>query len=392
MVMPGREELLQRLADTPRENGTPALDETASFLAETLRGLGLQVELSSFVAHPYGIRLLGLFVLIAGLTYFWALRTGRWRAALGLAVLLPLVVVLQNGLGLPLLGVFGAQTEQNITALVPAVTPEQRLVFSAHYDTKTDLFDHVVRTPIYLLGLPAAVLLLLGPLAVGAGNRKKLPRSRKLTRRLALGAAGLYCPLLCLAASGGALVGQRSRGALDDGGACIALLELAHALAEQPPERTEVEIVFFAAEELGAEGSQAHVPRRFAGSDDMPTRAVNLELIGASTSLAILSRETSLLHGYDADPTVVELLRSVHHERVGGVLPLTPVGGTTDGLAFRKDAIPAATLVATVPPWWVPRGMHSSADERSRIDMTALDRTRDLLLAIVREVDGPAGG
>jgi len=391
-MMPGREELLQRLADTPRENGTPALDDTASFLTETLRGLGLQVEISSFVAHPYGIRLLGLFVLLAGLAYFWTLRASRWRAALGLAFLLPVVIVLQNGVGLPLLGAFGARTEQNITAHVPAATPEQRLVFSAHYDTKTDLFDHVVRTPIYVLGLPAAVLLLLGPLAVGVGNRRKLPRLRKLARRLALGAAGLYCPLLCLAASGGAVLGQRSRGALDDGGACIALLELAHELAEQPPERTEVEIVFFAAEELGAEGSRAHVSRRSSQSHDVPTRAINLELIGASTALAILSRETTLLAGHDPDPTVVELLRSVHGEHIGGALPLTPVGGTTDGYAFREAGIPAATLLSTVPPWWVPRGMHSSADDRSRIDMVALDRSRDLLLAVVREVDRPPGG
>jgi hypothetical protein len=307
-------------------------------------------------------------------------------------VLLPLVVVLQNGLGLPLLGAFGARTEQNITAWIPAAAPEQRLVFSAHYDTKTDLLDHVVRTPIYLLGLPAALLLLLGPLAVGVGNRKRLPRLRKLTRRLALGAAGLYCPLLCLAASGGALVGQRSRGAIDDGASCIILLELARDLAQAPPERTEVEIIFFAAEELGAEGSQAHVSRRFADSPDLPTRAINLELVGASTDLAILSRETTLLAGHDADPGVVELLETVHHERVGGALPRTPVGGTTDGFAFRQAGIPSATLVSTAPPWWVPRGMHSAADDRSRIDMDALDHTRGLLLAIVREVDRPPGG
>jgi hypothetical protein len=307
-------------------------------------------------------------------------------------VLLPLVVLLQNGLGLPLLGVFGAQTEQNITTHVPAAAPEQRLVFSAHYDTKTDLFDHVVRTPIYVLGLPAALLLLLGPLAVGVGNRKRLPRLRKLTRRLALGTAGLYCPLLCLAASGGALVGQRSRGALDDGGACVVLLELARELTQSPPERTDVEIVFFAAEELGAEGSQAHVSRRFAASPDLPTRAINLELIGASTDLAILPRETTLLEGHDADPGVIELLQSVHRDHAGGPLPLTPLGGTTDGYAFRRVGIPAATLVSTVPPWWVPRGMHSSADNRSRIDVEALDHTRDFLLAIVREVDRAPGG
>lgn len=381
-----REELLRRLADTPRENGDEALHETATFLADVLREAGTAVELVPFIAHPYGTRLLGVFVMVCGLAYAWLLWRRRWRAALGIAVVLPAIVVLQGQLGVPVLGWPGALEEHNVVATLPVADATQRLVLSAHYDTKTDLFDHVVRTPVYLLAPLAAVLLLLGPLAARAGQDGPWPRVRRWARRLAIGTGLVYCPANFLAASAGMLVPERSRGALDDGAACIVLVELARELVADPPARTEIQLVFFAGEELGIEGAKAWVDGRLA-ADPLPTTAINLDPIGASTDLAIIRAENTMLGSHDADPDVVALLQRVHRAHVGDELPLTPLGGTTDGVAFRRRDIPAATLMSSVPPWQVPRGLHSAADTRARIDPAALDFTRGFLRAVVDAVD-----
>ena len=44
--------LLAKLAETPRENGSAALHETARFLFETLERAGLEVALIRFDAQP----------------------------------------------------------------------------------------------------------------------------------------------------------------------------------------------------------------------------------------------------------------------------------------------------------------------------------------------------
>ena len=71
---------------------------------------------------------------------------------------------------------------------------------------------------------------------------------------------GLYGFALFVTLSSGAFVRERSPGALDDGAACAVLARLAETLAAMPAlERTHVDIVWFAAEEVGVQGSREFV-------------------------------------------------------------------------------------------------------------------------------------
>jgi hypothetical protein len=70
-------ELLDHLAEVPRENGTPALHQSASYLVEAFRAAGIEAQRFPYTAHPYETRFLGLFVLVICVLYFFFLCTGK---------------------------------------------------------------------------------------------------------------------------------------------------------------------------------------------------------------------------------------------------------------------------------------------------------------------------
>ena len=53
--MPGWDELLARLAELPRENGSAALHRTAAFLHDVFERAGLEATLVPFTATPYAL-------------------------------------------------------------------------------------------------------------------------------------------------------------------------------------------------------------------------------------------------------------------------------------------------------------------------------------------------
>jgi hypothetical protein len=377
--------LLDRLASFPRENGSVALRDTAEYLTRVLRSAGLDVEQVPFTAHPYETRLLGVFILLACLAFFFLLRRKRFFFASLLAGFIPVVAILQVEFNVPLVGRVGAEREYNVVARIPGEHSKQRLILAAHFDTKTDLFDHLVRTPIQVLGLPLCGLMLLA-VATGAIRRAGLGLAR--FRSGVAWAAALYGPLFFLAYSAGAFLPARSSGALDDGAACAVLVEVASELAKGTPlQQTEIRVVLFSGEELGAEGSAQYVALRSADLHSLPTYVLNLDPVGASRRLAVVGTEGRLVRSYRPDARIRSALARAMQEISGKNLELTARGGLTDAVSFESKGIPSATLISEVPPFVLPRGMHTSNDTRSRIDLASLDLTVRVLLKLVGQVD-----
>jgi acetylornithine deacetylase/succinyl-diaminopimelate desuccinylase-like protein len=384
----GWDPLLSELAEMPRENGTPELQRSAHFLLDALEGAGLEAELVPFTAAPYSLRLAGVLALAAGLLYFRCLRSGRRGAALAVALALPALLLAQLELQVPVFGWIGAQTQHHVRARIPATDPRQVLVFTAHYDTKTDVLDHVERAPVERLAGPIVALMILGALCAGRSGRAGRALSR-LGPAAAWLAAG-YGVLAFVALSAGALLPWRSPGALDDGASCAVLVRLAERLAAAGPlAHTEVEVLLLSAEEVGVQGSWVHVRERFTPRPALPTRVVNLEGLGASGRHAVLPSERFPFRTFAPDPGLVGLLDRVHRERLGEPLGRLPVGGATDARSFLAHGIPAATLVSLEPGSPVMRGLHSFRDDRARLDEAALDVSLDYLEAVARAVDEP---
>jgi Zn-dependent M28 family amino/carboxypeptidase len=201
-------------------------------------------------------------------------------------------------------------------------------------------------------------------------------------------AALLYGSAFLLAFSAGALLRARSPGALDDGAACAVLVRAARELAQSPPlHQTDIEFILFSGEELGAEGSAQYVKSNFRERDTLPSYVVNLDPIGASARLAVLGKESRLLRAYPPDPRIVAGLQHVFREITGSSLGLTSHAGFTDGVSFAAHRIHTLTLFSEVPPFDVPRYLHSARDTRSRIDLSSLDLTKRLIVRFAQEAD-----
>jgi hypothetical protein len=383
------EALLQHLAEIPRENGSAAIHQAAAYLADALRAAGLDVELVDFTAYPYDLRLLGVLGLLTGGAYAACLRAERFGAALLLASLPPPLTLLHVEYGIPVFGGLGAVPQQHIVARLPIPNPIQRLILTAHYDTKTELLDHLRSRPVQRLGLPISTSLVLaaltGLLTKRAGRWTAL---RKHVAGLVGALAILYAGAFCVTFSAGAVVPARSPGAVDNGAACAVLLRVAEHLAAGPPlARTAVEVILFSGEELSTQGSWHYVCSRFAHLPDIPTYVINLDLIGASRDLRVVGTEASVLRRYAPDSRLVALLDHVYRQRVGTPLAPPSLVLFTDARSFLAHGVPAATLYSHVPPFDIPRGLHSAKDQRSRIDRTALSFIQDFLLNVIREAD-----
>jgi acetylornithine deacetylase/succinyl-diaminopimelate desuccinylase-like protein len=389
--MPNWDPLLSRLAEGPRENGSAALDQAASFLAETLAGMGLETELVPFTAHPFALRLAGLVVLAGGLAFLRLGRSGRWPAAAMVSMALPGLLLAELEFGQPVFGWIGARTEHHVVARIPAHTPEQRLILSAHYDSKTDLLDHLERAPVDWLAPPVASILVLGALAGWRAPRSHRHRlSLDRMARFSCWLAPVYGAAAFAVFSAGAWLPERSHGALDDGAACAVLVELARELgARPPPDHTEVEILLLAAEEVGVQGSRQYARERFSRrtGDGPPTRVLNLEGIGASPQLAVFGRERFALRSFRPSSELLAVVDRVYQRARGEPMPVTWYGGATDARSFLAQGIPALTLISREPGQTFIRGLHSAADRRSRLDETSLDETLRFLLEVVEEVD-----
>ncbi len=381
-------DLLRVLAEQPRENGTPALRAAAEFLVERLHSAGLDAHLVSFTAQPYRLRLAGVIAFAGALLYTWCLRIRHPGLALLVAIATPVVLLADLDYHVPLFGWIGSGAAAHVELRLPAAQPMRRLLLTAHYDTKTDWLDHVERAPIELLGLPVTLLMIAGALLAWRAQRRiGLHAPRPRTARVAGIVAVLYGAGMLASLSAGALVSNRSPGALDNGAACAVLVRLAERLAANPLAHTDVDLVWLAAEEAGVQGSHAYAAARFATPPDLPTSVINLEFIGASPNFAVFGRETFSLRSYPPDPALVRTLDQIHQQQRGTPLHITWYGAATDARSFLAHGIPAATLSSDLPEHALPRHLHSAADNTSRLTSTALDAALDYLTATARHID-----
>jgi len=379
------DELLGMLAGRPRENGDAAIRETAEYLLSVFQRAGIEADSFTYMAHPYRLRIAGIVILLGTLFYAWCMRVRRARLALATAVALPVILLANLDYYVPIFGWIGRVQQPHIEARIGPSQPVQQLVLSAHFDSKTDLLDHVERAPIDYLGLPVILLLLA---AAVLELRRRGAGAPSGPARWSVPVAALYGLVSFAALTGGAFVPSRSHGALDDGAACATLVRVAERLAAAPAplQRTAVRILLLSGEEAGVHGSWEYVRARFA-PPPLPTRVINMEFFGASADLAVFKSERFSLRSYPADPDLLALVDRVHRARRGKPIHVTWYGAATDARSFLAHGVPALTLLSDLPGHALARHMHSDYDRRDKIDPRALDETVEFLLQVVAEAD-----
>jgi len=101
----------------------------------------------------------------------------------------------------------------------------------------------------------------------------------------------------------------------------------------------------------------------------------------------VFGRETFTLRSFKPAADLLAPLDAVHNEQRGTPLYRTWYGAATDARSFLAHGIPALTLVGDLPEHALARGMHSAADNLSRVDLAALDANLLFLEAAVRRID-----
>jgi len=381
----------------PRENGSAALGQVAAYLESAARATGAQVWGQEFVCRPYAIRLLGVVSLALAIAMYACLCARRPGWALLLALALPLYLTAENEARFPLLSRIGEVREHNVVVRLPVTQPARIVVLGAHYDTKTDLLDHYQRAPIELLILPMLGITLAFPLTALWHHWRGKPKGR--VRLCAAAVVPLYFTAFFVMTAGGAFVSARNPGALDDGAAAATLLKLAEALGggTPKPERTQVDIVFFAGEEVGLQGSAHFVRERFGGDPttagvsgghaQTPTYFINIEGWGFGPELSYFTTDRSATHRYPAAPGLVRVLDRAYR-RVSGGPGLAPetFPAVTDARNFMAAGVPRVTLASRDGDARV-RGLHTAADSPDRIQPGTLDRGLRFLQVALEEID-----
>ncbi len=373
----------------PRENGSPALDEIANWLEKAGRATGADVAVHEFVCYPYACWIAGAVAAVLGAVYLAAVLRRRFPWALAAAVLLPAYLALELEFYLPLLSRLFPVRERNVVFSFPVSAAERTVILGAHYDTATALLDPARNVSIPYLAVPVCLL----AVAAAASGWRRIRQGRNLWGvYLAAAAASAYFGALALYLAGGALVFSRSPGALDNGGSVAVLLKVAEALGsdELALQKTDVQIVFFAGKEVATQGSWQYVNRQLrsdARRPQGPVYFVNAEWLGAGPTLRYFVSDRFVLRRYDASgPLMRTLDRASRAVFQRGLVP-DPEPVSTDARTFLARGIPAVCIGSGGNKATPLRGLHSAADNRGRLDTSALERSVEFLKAALQEID-----
>ncbi|MBL8794959.1 MAG: M28 family peptidase [Planctomycetia bacterium] len=347
----------------PRRVGTRLERRAARYILRAFAALGMQWRRERFrVSHlptALGSRvafvLSGTLILLAALTVeVHPLLAALAFALAGFLVVSPWRVGFSIGESWPPLF-----TSHNVIASppTPVSAAPARVIFMAHYDTKSQLIPTGVR-----VALVFAVAILSNGLAVYA-------------LAAALGYPGLLgdnftdataiLAQLCLAVLVANYSGNRSPGALDNGSAVGTLLELARSWQPKPSAPLDVLWVASGSEETGLNGARCFLARHGHLWKEKPTLLINLESVGAGPRLYLAGESAAL----KLAQATADALGMPHHR-------LRVVGAGMDHEPFAARNLPSVTILGDVvrASW----AMHTTRDNLELIERPPMERAARL--------------
>jgi len=376
---------LMKILSIPRPNGSAAERETGRALQEWLTRHGIPYQLQTFHVYPYFFECIGLWLILSRTLLAIAIWD-RWGwVALLIALLGLLGGTLDTAIYLPLVTWPGMRRGKNILIEFEPENPKHEIIFSAHYDSKTEVLDHR-RRMFFLERLKFGIFLTLvlgiwGPLQRGFAAS---PWGEII---FWVGVA-LTVPMLFLAWGFGLhlLLGrllEPSTGAVDNGTSCAILLGLAERLASDRALLADkkITLALFTGEEVNMQGSRAYVRER---DWPLPAVAVNLEAMAQDGTTIYFEQEGTV---FRLQPTSEKLNQAIVQatEQVTGQAA-QPFGRvTSDGGTFVLAGIPATTI-ATLDTHLGETGFHRPADNLKRVVFERLPQSVEILQSILEKI------
>jgi len=376
---------LMTILSVPRPNGSAAERETGRALNDWLTRHNIPHRVVEFPLYPYFFECVGLWLILSRTLLAIAIWD-RWGwITLPIALLGLLGGTLDVAINLPLVTWPGRRRGKNILIEFEPEEPQQEIIFSAHYDSKTELLDH--RQRMFFLerlkfGIGLTVLLgIWGPL------EQWLARFNWGEIIFWVGAA-FTIPMLFLAwgfglhLSLGRLL-EPSTGAVDNGTSCAVLLGLAERLAtgKIPLTNKKITLALFTGEEVNMQGSRAYVRQR---GWSLPAVAVNLEAMAQNGDSIYLEQDGNV---FRLLPTAQYLNQAITNatELVfrQAARPFGPV--TSDGGSFLLAGIPATTM-ATLDTCFGETGFHRPTDNLNRVVFERLPQSVEFLEILLDQI------
>jgi hypothetical protein len=384
-------EILKHLS-IPRPNQSEALSETANYIKALLTNSGIPFVIQEFTLRPYMQLILGITaVLLAALLFLCIYK--RWPVpALITALALPIILFVEFEGFVPLVTSIITRTGENIIINFNVPNPARELVFAAHYDSKTDFFDHIQRSRIYAF-IPLAFILGLGLAIFTFFSKRNAMLRKKIVTTITLIIAGsliVFWGLVFLGFGGYIFLpaNQQSYGSVDDGASVAALLALSKDIKDGKVNigHSNVTVVLTSGEEVTLQGADAYVKERFGrgSKPPLPTSMVNLELIGQNGTMTYWKKDGVFFIYYDADPELVSRLGKAWNSESGLVME-SRERLTDDGQRFMAAGIPAVTISNSGLPGLGETAFHSTRDDLARIK---IDNLKLMIGTLKRYIEG----
>ena len=378
--------LLEELCSFERGTGSEGERQAAEWLAERLREAGARVRLEEAPTNGGYWWPLGA-AAAAGLVAAAAAARGRR----GLAAAIGSLAAVAAADDLPPRGrrlrrMLPKRSTPNVVAALGSEGAPYTVVLVAHHDVAhsglifhpgiPDTLDRVAprffevtdTSPPLMWPVAGAS----GVVALGA-----LTGSRALLRAGTVLSAGVAAAMLD--------IGLRPPvpGANDNGTGVVALIELARALAERPPQRLRVMLVS-TSEEATCEGMHHFAARHFPSLPRERTFFLTLDTLG-SPHLCVLRGE-GMLGMRDYPPEALALVDGLAEELGIWLFPNLRLRNATDGVYPLFAGYPCASLCSCTR-LKQPANYHWDTDVPENVDQGTLDDAIRLAEATVRRLD-----
>jgi hypothetical protein len=376
-----------------RPNQGQALEETAKYIQALLSGWGIQFAVQEFTLRPYMQLLVGITILLLAILLFILVLKKKSLSALIVCLVIPLLLIAEFELFIPVVSGIIQKTGQNIILTFDVPNPARDLIFAAHYDSKTDFWDHIQRARIYAF-IPVAIGLGLIVAVFTFFSRKYASLKKKAVTAAVLTLAGIvvvYWGLVFLGFGGYIFlpIDRQSRGSVDDGGSVVALLALSKDIHDGKVNlgNSRVTILLTSGEEVNLQGADRYVQERFYKGEKpaLPVSLVNLELVGQNGPMIYWKKDGEFLKFYDADPGLINRVGEAWKTASGKDVEPGHMFITDDAQRFLTAGIPAVTIGNSGLPGLGEAGFHCTADNPGRVNV---DNLKLMVMVLERYIEG----
>ncbi|MBW1642462.1 MAG: M28 family peptidase [Deltaproteobacteria bacterium] len=371
--------ILQKIA-IPRPNHSESVKQTAEYIKELLSSWNVPFVVQDFILRPHMQLLVGLTALIIAVLFFIFVIRKKPLFALIMALAIPALLIIEFEAFIPVVSSLIQTAGENIIVSFTAPNAVQEIIFCAHYDSKTDFFDHIERAKIYKWIPQFIVLGLLLPIWLFRGKKFKFFSNRfsKTLTGILSTFVVIFWLLVFLGFGGYIFIDKKDQsfGAIDNGGSVVTLLALAKDINEGRVKtgKTNITILLTQGEEVTLQGADSYIKKRFLKTPvepKLPTKLVNLELVGQNGNMIYWKKVGVFLKFYTSDEKLAEQLNKAWIKISGNSMDMEKKI-TDDSQRFCAADIPSITVGHSGIPGKGMGGFHSTDDSMDRFNLKNL--------------------